>query len=112
MSSGDTVSLAVTLPPHRSLRAFALIFLFLSGNYVMFAGAVPVSGPGELLRVYPGVGPGSAQLTWAELNDGQLGVVLSGTAAAVKVPSAVAGIKKAGRPRRPAPDLAGVRFRS
>lgn len=57
------------------------------GLRVVLAGAVPVSGPGELLRVYPGVGPGRAQLTRAELNDGHLGVVLNGVASTAELPT-------------------------
>jgi Tol biopolymer transport system component/N-acetylneuraminic acid mutarotase len=57
------------------------------GLRVVFAGAQPLSGPGELLRVYPGVGPGSAQLTRAILNDGNLAVVLSSDATTTALPS-------------------------
>ena len=39
---------------------------------VVFAGATSVDGPGELLRVYPGVGPGSVRLTRASFNGGRI----------------------------------------
>ena len=42
-----------------------------AGLGIAFAGARAEAGPGELLRVY-GVGPGSAQLARAILNDGRL----------------------------------------
>jgi hypothetical protein len=42
------------------------------GLHIVFAGAQEVSGPGELLRVYPGVGPDKAQLTRAHFNDGRI----------------------------------------
>lgn len=52
-------------------------FLSVSGadgkrTQVLFAGAESVTGPGELLRVYTGVGPGSVQLTRAVFNDGSV----------------------------------------
>ena len=43
------------------------------GMSVVFAGAEDVSGPGELLRVYPGVGPGGVRLTRASFNGGRIG---------------------------------------
>ena len=42
------------------------------GLRLVFAGAQPVSGPGELLRIYPGVGPDKLQLTRALFNDGRI----------------------------------------
>ena len=42
------------------------------GLRVVFAGAEAVSGPGELLRLYPGVGPDRASLARAQLNDGRI----------------------------------------
>jgi len=42
------------------------------GTQVLFAGAQAISGPGELLRIYTGVGPGRMQLTRAVFNDGSL----------------------------------------
>jgi hypothetical protein len=42
------------------------------GLHIVFAGAQEVSGPGELLRVYPGVGPDKVQLTRASFNDGRI----------------------------------------
>jgi hypothetical protein len=52
-------------------------FLLASGSregvtQVLFAGAESVSGPGELLRIYTGVGPGRVRLTRAMFNDGSL----------------------------------------
>jgi hypothetical protein len=43
-----------------------------AGLRLVFAGAQPVSGPGELLRIYPGVGPDKLQLTRALFNDGRI----------------------------------------
>jgi len=42
------------------------------GLRIVFAGAEAVSGPGELLRVYPGVGPDKASLARVQLNDGSI----------------------------------------
>jgi hypothetical protein len=52
-------------------------FLLASGKIedglrVVFAGAQEVSGPGELLRVYSGVGPDRVQLTRASFNNGEI----------------------------------------
>jgi hypothetical protein len=63
-------------------------FLLASGStedgvQVLFAGAESVSGPGELLRIYTGVGPGSMRLTRAVFNDGRL-VGVGGTVSSVQ----------------------------
>jgi hypothetical protein len=42
------------------------------GLRVVFAGASPVEGSGELLRIYSGVGPGNVRLTRARFNDGRI----------------------------------------
>ena len=42
------------------------------GLQVVFAGADPVHGPGELLRIYSAVGPDNVQLTRAAFNDGSI----------------------------------------
>jgi len=42
------------------------------GLRIVFAGAEALSGPGELLRVYPGVGPDKASLARVQLNGGHL----------------------------------------
>ena len=42
------------------------------GLRIVFAGAEALSGPGELLRVYPGVGPDKASLARVQLNDGRI----------------------------------------
>jgi hypothetical protein len=42
------------------------------GLRVVFAGAEAVSGPGEIVRLYPGVGPDKASLVRAQLNDGYI----------------------------------------
>jgi len=42
------------------------------GLRIVFAGAQSVSGAGELLRIYPGVGPDRATLTRADFNDGRI----------------------------------------
>ena len=42
------------------------------GLRIVFAGAVPVDGPGELLRVYSGVGLNKAQLARVRFNDGAI----------------------------------------
>ena len=42
------------------------------GLRIVFAGASAVDGPGELLRVYPGVGPDGVSLTRAAFNDGRI----------------------------------------
>ena len=55
------------------------------GLRIVFAGASPVSGPGELLRIYPGMGPDEVQLTRAQFNGGRIAaqaqVLASGHAA-------------------------------
>ena len=43
------------------------------GMSVVFAGAAGIAGPGELLRVYSGVGSGSVRLTRASFNGGRIG---------------------------------------
>ena len=40
------------------------------GLHIVLAGAAPISGPGELLRVYPGAGFENAQLARAGFNSG------------------------------------------
>ena len=45
------------------------------GLRIVFAGAEAVQGPGELLRIYPGVGPDTASLARAEFNDGRIQVL-------------------------------------
>jgi trimeric autotransporter adhesin len=45
------------------------------GLRIVFAGAEAVMGPGELLRIYPGVGPDTASLVRAQFNDGQIQMV-------------------------------------
>jgi hypothetical protein len=40
------------------------------GLRIVFAGASPVEGSGELLRIHSGVGPGNVRLTRARFNDG------------------------------------------
>ena len=56
------------------------------GLHIVFAGAQEVSGPGELMRIYPGVGPDKAQLTRAHFNDGRI----VGRVEALAAPVAVA----------------------
>ena len=51
------------------------------GLGIVFAGAEPVSGPGERLRLY-GVGPDHAQLIRAQLNDGRFSAHFDGQAIA------------------------------
>jgi CSLREA domain-containing protein len=48
------------------------------GLRVVFAGAAGAEGPGELLRIYPGVGPGTVRLARARFNDGRIGIRMGG----------------------------------
>ena len=60
------------------------------GLRLVFAGAREVSGPGELLRIYAGVGPERVQLIRASFNDGRIVARLEGVAALIAVPQAYA----------------------
>ena len=60
------------------------------GLRLVFAGAREVSGPGELLRIYAGVGPERVQLIRASFNDGRIVARLEGVAASIAVPQAYA----------------------
>ena len=65
-------------------------FLSASGSdekrtQVLFAGAESVSGPGELLRIYSGVGPGTVRLTRAVFNDGSVVGIAAEVATAAPV---------------------------
>jgi hypothetical protein len=42
------------------------------GLRIVFAGAEAVHGPGEIVRIYPGVGPDMATLARVQLNDGRI----------------------------------------
>ena len=53
-----------------------------SGTHIVFAGAVSVNGPGELLRIYSGVGPADPQFTRISLNDGQIDARIDETVSA------------------------------
>ncbi|MEW6754183.1 MAG: FlgD immunoglobulin-like domain containing protein [Candidatus Latescibacterota bacterium] len=55
------------------------------GLRIVFAGAAPVEGPGELLRVRPGVGTASVKLVRAAFNEGGI-VGQAGDAAAEALP--------------------------
>ena len=60
------------------------------GLHIVFAGAQEVSGPGELLRIYPGVGPDKAQLTRAHFNDGRIVGQVEALATPVTIPATFA----------------------
>ena len=60
------------------------------GLHIVFAGAQEVSGPGELMRIYPGVGPDKAQLTRAQFNDGRIVGWVEALAAPVAIPATFA----------------------
>ena len=57
------------------------------GLHIVFAGAQEVSGPGELMRIYPGVGPDKAQLTRAQFNDGRIVGRVEALATPVAIPA-------------------------
>jgi hypothetical protein len=52
----------------------------------VFAGASPVEGSGELLRIHSGVGPGAVRLTRARFNDGGIVGWNGGTELAEAIP--------------------------
>jgi hypothetical protein len=56
------------------------------GLRIVFAGAFPVEGSGELLRIHSGVGPGNVRLTRARFNDGGIVGWNGGTELAGVVP--------------------------
>ena len=58
------------------------------GLRILFAGAVPADGPGELLRVYSGVGPNKPQLSRARFNDG---AIVAGTTQTTGIAARPAG---------------------
>jgi enediyne biosynthesis protein E4 len=56
------------------------------GLRIVFAGASPVEGSGELLRIHSGVGPGNVRLTRARFNDGGIVGWNGGTDLAEAIP--------------------------
>jgi hypothetical protein len=60
------------------------------GLRVVFAGVEATSGPGELLRIYTGVGPGRIQLTRTTLNGGNMVARIEDSTPATSSPSAFA----------------------